>query len=189
MERDGVAEVEPGRLGTRRPIGEERRELPPVEVDVVDHRDELTQVGLEPRQPRNALVEEVYDLLEARARELGIRLERNADPEMPAIQLDPEGIHRALLNVPSDVAVVCALAIRQLVAPRAVNGRFRAVPFRCSEEEAVETGRKALAEWFGSFAPNTIIVGVDPDREVILGHQLHVKGGTEAIDVLGLGEQ
>ena len=98
-------------------------------------------------------------------------------------------LHRALLNVPSDVAVVCALAIRQLVAPRAVNGRFRAVPFRCSEEEAVETGRKALAEWFGSFAPNTIIVGVDPDRELILGHQLHVKGGTEAIDVLGLGEQ
>jgi hypothetical protein len=96
-------------------------------------------------------------------------------------------LHKPLLKVPSDVAVVCAVAIRQLVAPRAANGRFRAVPFRCDDDESLETGRRALAEWFGSFAPNTIIVGVDADRELILGHQLHVQGGPEAIDVLELG--
>ena len=98
-------------------------------------------------------------------------------------------LHRPLLKVPSDVAVVCALAIRQLVAPRQVNGEFRVVPFRCGDGEALDTGRRALAEWFGSFAPNTIVVGVDADRELILAHQLHVQGGQEAIDVLGLGEQ
>src|SRR5437588_10594527 len=34
-------------------------------------------------------------------------------------------LHRPLLKVPSDVVVVCALAIRQLISPRAVNGEFR----------------------------------------------------------------
>ena len=98
-------------------------------------------------------------------------------------------LHRPLLKVPSDVAVVSAVAVRQLFAPRKANGVFRAIPFRCGEDEALETGRRALAEWFGSFAPNTIIIGVDPERELILGHQLHVKGGAEAIDVLELGDQ
>jgi hypothetical protein len=96
-------------------------------------------------------------------------------------------LHRPLLNVPSDLAALSWLAVRQLVRPRPVNGVFRAVPFRCGNEDELETGRRAVAESFGSFAPNTIIVGVDVERELILGHQLRPGGGAEAIDVLGLG--
>ena len=62
---------------------------------------------------------------------------------------------------------------------------FRTVPFRCGDDERLETGRRALAESLGSFAPNTIIIGVDADREFLLGHQLRAGGGDEAIDVLG----
>ena len=98
-------------------------------------------------------------------------------------------VYRAVLKVPSDVAIVSRLAFRQLVRPKAVNGIFRAVPFECGPEHDVETGRRAFAESFGSFAPNTIIVGVDIERELILGHQLAPKGGPEAIDVLGLGSE
>ena len=73
-------------------------------------------------------------------------------------------------------------------ARAAVNGVFRSVPFRCGDgDDALETGRRALAESLGSFAPNTIIVGVDAERELLLGHQLRQSGGDEAIDVLGLG--
>lgn len=96
-------------------------------------------------------------------------------------------LHRPLLKVPSDIAVVSMLALRQLVRPRSVNGTFRAVPFRCGPDQEIETGRRALAESMGSFAPNTIIVGVDVDRQLLLGHQLRPGGGREAIDVLGLG--
>lgn len=96
-------------------------------------------------------------------------------------------IHRPLGKVPSDIAVLTALAFRQLVRPRNANGAFRAVPFRCGDDDALETGRRALAESLGSFAPNTIIVGVDAERELLLGHQLRRGGGDDAIDVLGLG--
>ena len=98
-------------------------------------------------------------------------------------------LHRPLLKVPSDVAIVTIVALRQLVRPRNVTGSFLSVPFRSGPEHDIEAGRRAFAESFGSFAPNTIIVGVDVERELILGHQLHVKGGPEAIDVLGLGSE
>ena len=97
--------------------------------------------------------------------------------------------HRPLLKVPSDVAVVSMLALRQLVRPKRVNGTFRAVPFRCRAEQPTERGRRALAESMGSFAPNTIIIGVDVEADRLLGHQLRRSGGAEAIDVLGLGSE
>ena len=98
-------------------------------------------------------------------------------------------VYRPFLKVPSDIAAVTAVTLRQLIHPRQVNGAFRAVPFRCGPEHDIETGRRALAESLGSFAPNTIVVGVDVERELILGHQLRPTGGADAIDVLGLGSE
>ncbi len=95
--------------------------------------------------------------------------------------------HRAGRSVPGDVVALTVLAFRQLLRPQPSNGVFRAVPFRCGEDQELETGRCALAEALGSFSPNTIVVGIDVERELILGHQLRARGGREAIDVLGLG--
>jgi hypothetical protein len=61
------------------------------------------------------------------------------------------------------------------------------VPFRRGEDETLDAGRQALAEALGSFAPNTIVVGIDSERELILAHQLRRGGGPEAVDPLGLG--
>lgn len=97
-------------------------------------------------------------------------------------------LYRPLVKTPSDIAIVTKLAFRQLIRPRQVNGTFRAVPFRCGPDHDIEVGRRALAEALGSFAPNTIIVGVDVEHELILGHQLQASGGAEAIDILGLGD-
>lgn len=95
--------------------------------------------------------------------------------------------YRPLAQVPRDVAMVSWTALVQLRHPRADRGVFRSVPFRCGGDEARQIGRRALAESLGSFAPNTIIVGVDPERELLLGHQLKRSGGDEAIDILELG--
>jgi hypothetical protein len=94
---------------------------------------------------------------------------------------------RPVGKVPADIAAVSLAALRQLAHPRSVRGEFRAVRFRCDENQARQAGRSALAESLGSFAPNTIIVGVDAEHELLLGHQLRRSGGDGAIDLLGLG--
>jgi multisubunit Na+/H+ antiporter MnhE subunit len=95
-------------------------------------------------------------------------------------------LHRPLIKVPSDVAAVSVMALVQLVRPRSTVGAFRAARFGAPGDAPHEFTRHALAESLGSFAPNTIVVGVDGEREVILVHQLRRAGGTEAVDVLGL---
>ncbi len=96
-------------------------------------------------------------------------------------------LYRPLAKVPSDIWWVCIAAALQLVRREAARGEFRAVSFAGGVEGSPDTGRRALAEAFGSFAPNTIVVGIDSERELILAHQLHRSGGREAIDLLELG--
>ena len=47
----------------------------------------------------NELVRDIYELLAPRARELNVKLELNLTENLPIVQADPEGIHRALLNI------------------------------------------------------------------------------------------
>jgi signal transduction histidine kinase len=47
----------------------------------------------------NGLVRDVLELLSGRAKDLGAKLEARLEPTLPRVQVDPEGIHRALLNV------------------------------------------------------------------------------------------
>jgi signal transduction histidine kinase len=47
----------------------------------------------------NEVVKDIYELLAPRAQELNVKLEMNLAEKMPIIQADPEGIHRALLNI------------------------------------------------------------------------------------------
>ena len=47
----------------------------------------------------NGIVRDVFELMESRAKELGVKLELKLDENLPAIPVDAEGIHRALLNV------------------------------------------------------------------------------------------
>jgi signal transduction histidine kinase len=56
----------------------------------------------------NAVVAEVVELGRARAEELGVELRWSPDAEMPTIQIDPEAIQRAVLNVISNAIDACA---------------------------------------------------------------------------------
>jgi hypothetical protein len=97
------------------------------------------------------------------------------------------GAWRLVLRVPADIARVSVMAVRQAVAPRPVRGTLRAVPFGACGDDSSDVGRRALAEALGSLAPNTIVIGVDLERHLILAHQLAPGGGTDAVDVLELG--
>ncbi len=47
----------------------------------------------------NETVADVCELMQARAAELGVKFERRLADDLPASQFDPDGIHRAVLNI------------------------------------------------------------------------------------------
>ena len=97
-------------------------------------------------------------------------------------------IWRVLASIPVHIVMLCWEAGAQLVAHKARRGVFRAVPFDAGATEApLDVGRRAVAEIVGSLAPNTIVIGVDPDRDLLLVHQLRTQGDRRQLDVLELG--
>jgi len=93
---------------------------------------------------------------------------------------------RPVVRVPLDLVVLTRTAVVQLVRPRARHGRFFAVPFAGERRDPEDNARRALAEALGSFAPNTIVVGVDVERGLMLVHQLVPRPSAETIDPLEL---
>ena len=93
---------------------------------------------------------------------------------------------RAVVRVPLDTALLCREALAQLRHPQRTRGQFRAVPFKAGASET-DRGRYALTEIVGSLAPNTIVIGVDADSDLLLVHQLRRNGDRDDIDVLELG--
>ncbi len=55
----------------------------------------------------NQVVEEIAELMHARAGELSVALELHLDSAMPTLQFDSEGIHRAVLNVVTNALDAC----------------------------------------------------------------------------------
>jgi hypothetical protein len=94
---------------------------------------------------------------------------------------------RLAITIPRDIAVLCSEAVAQLVRPRAARGAFRAVRFNAVEPTPQDTARRALTEALGSLAPNTVVVGVDAERGLLLVHQLRRQGEARDLDVLRLG--
>lgn len=94
---------------------------------------------------------------------------------------------RVVFKIFLDIALLCREAVIQLLAPRATRGAFRAVTFQACRDTPQDAGRRALTEWLGSLAPNTIVVGVDAEQELLLVHQLRLQGDPGQIDPLGLG--
>jgi hypothetical protein len=93
---------------------------------------------------------------------------------------------RPIARVPEDIVTLSGAAIMQLLQRKRARGEFRAVPFK-GGMSGTDHGRRALTELLGSVAPNTIVIGVDPDRELLLVHQLRREGNADDIDVLRLG--
>jgi hypothetical protein len=93
---------------------------------------------------------------------------------------------RPIISVPAHSLLVSREALAQCVHPREARGGFRTVSFAAGEQPE-DIGRRALSEALGSLAPNTIVIGVDTERELLLVHQLHRTGSPQELDVLRLG--
>lgn len=100
---------------------------------------------------------------------------------------------RMLVHAPSliasaarDSVALTRAAFAQLVHPLPVRGVTVVIPFSHGGDEPEQNARRALAQALGSFAPSTIVVGVDPEREVLVAHQLEPSGDPSDLDPLRL---
>ena len=120
-----------------------------------------------------------------------LAFEVGREQRVVAASLSARGLLRAwrvLVRVPGDVWQLSLAALEQLRPGSRSGSTLRAVPFAHGRAGSPrDSTRRALAESLGSLAPNTIVIGIDPERDLILAHQLRRRGGAEAIDVLGLG--
>ncbi|MDQ4058175.1 MAG: Na+/H+ antiporter subunit E [Actinomycetota bacterium] len=71
-----------------------------------------------------------------------------------------------------DNLVVLGAAVRHVTGRRRAVGAFRAVRFRTGGEDSRSATRRALVISAITVTPNTYVVGVDKDRDLILCHQL-----------------
>ncbi len=55
----------------------------------------------------NQVLGDVVELMQSRAAEMGIQLQWRPDPAMPTLTFDPEGIHRAALNIVTNALDAC----------------------------------------------------------------------------------
>jgi multisubunit Na+/H+ antiporter MnhE subunit len=105
------------------------------------------------------------------------------------IALRPSLLRRALVPIVGavpDCGRLVFAAFAQLFERRPARGRIVAIPFGHGGDAPAENGRRALAMALGSFAPNTIVVGIDPERERLLAHQLVPTREPSDLDPLGL---
>jgi hypothetical protein len=85
----------------------------------------------------------------------------------PAASL-PIALVRQLARVPADLWLL-ALALWRALGGRRRPGRFHELALQLPVSEGGD-GRRAAIELIGSFAPNTIVLGVDEQRVIV--HQL-----------------
>ena len=86
-----------------------------------------------------------------------------------------------------DCFVLTKLALAQLVRREPVRGRTVALGFDFGGEHPDANGRRAIALGLGSFAPGTLVIGVDPDKNLLIAHQLGATPEPSNLDPLDLG--
>lgn len=91
-----------------------------------------------------------------------------------------------LVRAIPDVGRLTRAAFAQLFARKAARGRVIAMPLHAAGHEPEARARRAAAIGLGSIAPNSIVIGVDPDSGVVLVHQLEPTREPSDLDPLRL---
>jgi multisubunit Na+/H+ antiporter MnhE subunit len=93
--------------------------------------------------------------------------------------------HRALKLLVADSARVTWALIAHTVLRRPSPGHFRAARYRATGEASTDVARRILTEWGASLGPNRYVIGIDPERNLLLVHELVWSSGP--LDPLELG--
>jgi hypothetical protein len=86
----------------------------------------------------------------------------------------------------SDSLVLARVLYDHVTGRKRANGAFRAIPFKPGGDDATAATRRALVIGAISLTPNTYVVGIDTQADLILVHQLAAAEKASARrDVLG----
>ncbi|MEO6857326.1 MAG: hypothetical protein ABI323_01885 [Solirubrobacteraceae bacterium] len=98
------------------------------------------------------------------------------------------GLWRPLAQFGPDMRLLTLVLVRALRGGERAPGALRAVRFEPTGGPGEVSARCAVATAVGSFAPNTIVLDVEPAQQVMLVHQLVPQPRDGAsVDPLGLG--
>ncbi len=98
------------------------------------------------------------------------------------------GLWRPLVQFGPDMRLLTSVLVRALRGGERAPGALRAVRFEPAGGPGEVSARRALAPAVGSFAPNTIVLDVEAEEDVMLVHQLVPRPRDRAsVDPLGLG--
>jgi multisubunit Na+/H+ antiporter MnhE subunit len=95
-------------------------------------------------------------------------------------------VWRVLVRAVPDIGRLTRAAFAQLFRPQRVRGRVLAMPFGHTEDDPDARALRAVAIGLGSIAPNTVVIGVDPDSGLLLVHQLDPTRRPSDLDPLQL---
>jgi multisubunit Na+/H+ antiporter MnhE subunit len=73
-------------------------------------------------------------------------------------------------RLPFEILRDCALLIRNLFDGR--PGRFEVLSFEAGGDDARSVAKRALATFYTTLPPNTVVIGIDRRRNVMLLHRL-----------------
>jgi multisubunit Na+/H+ antiporter MnhE subunit len=95
-------------------------------------------------------------------------------------------IWRVVVRAVPDIGRLTRAALAQLIRPKPVRGRVLAMAFGHTEDDPDARGLRAAAIGLGSIAPNTVVIGIDPDAGLLLVHQLEPTRRPSDLDPLQL---
>jgi hypothetical protein len=73
-------------------------------------------------------------------------------------------------RLPFEILRDCALLVRNLFDRR--TGRFEELPFQAGGDDAHAVAHRALGIFYTTLPPNTVVIGIDRRRNVMLLHRL-----------------
>lgn len=83
-----------------------------------------------------------------------------------------KGAGRPVLGIFGDLVPLTRVLVTHGVLRRPPAGRIEERPFTALSDSGEDAAERALAEALGSLAPNSIVVGLDRERGVLLTHRL-----------------
>ncbi|MBU0983870.1 MAG: PAS domain-containing protein [candidate division Zixibacteria bacterium] len=126
----------------------------------------------------NALVEEIIDLYQAIAAEVGVTLTADLDPKVGTVPLDPKGIHTCLTNLVSNAIDACEMSDnRQGEVTIATSAKKGAVSFTVTDNGTgmdSDIKRKVFTTFFTTKGGKGTGLGLLTTRRIVKEHGGHI---------------